>query len=190
MYRLDYQPLRGDESFAIQFAAHSWSWLLSSMPWLEPFPPLYYSLPHCWMQVVGNSEFTTRFLSLLFGVLTVPLIYLLGRALGRPRAGVLSALLMTINPFQVWHAQDVRNYTILLALSMAALIFLLQAVQDQRTRYWASYAGMTLLSLYTQYYELFVLLFHNLFFLLLVLTRRRRREVLGPSGRTLLATGG
>ncbi|MGB3905269.1 MAG: glycosyltransferase family 39 protein [Anaerolineae bacterium] len=188
LYKLDYQPLRGDESFGIQFAAHSWSWLLSNMAWLEPLPPLYYSFLHCWMQVAGQSEFTTRFLSLLFGVLTVPLIYLLGRSLGRPRAGVLAAFLMAINPFQVWHAQDVRNYTVWLALSMAALAFLLRAVREQRARYWAGYAGVTLLGLYTQYYELFMLLFHNLFFLSLLLARSRRREILRSSARALLAT--
>ena len=188
LYRLDYQPLRGDESFGIQFAAHSWSWLLSNMAWLEPLPPLYYSFLHCWMQVAGQSEFTTRFLSLFFGVLTVPLIYLLGRSLGRPAAGVLAAFLMAINPFQVWHAQDVRNYTVWLALSMAALALLLRAVQEQRSRYWAGYAGMTLLSLYTQYYELFMLLFHNLFFFSLLLTKWRQREVARSSARAVLAT--
>jgi len=140
------------------------------------------------MQVAGQSEFTTRFLSLFFGVLTVPLIYLLGRSLGRPAAGVLAAFLMAINPFQVWHAQDVRNYTVWLALSMAALALLLRAVQEQRSRYWAGYAGMTLLSLYTQYYELFMLLFHNLFFFSLLLTKWRQREVARSSARAVLAT--
>jgi mannosyltransferase len=188
LYRLDYQPLRGDESFGIQFAAHPWSWLLSNMAQLEPLPPLYYSLLHSWMQVTGQSEFTTRFLSLLFGVLAVPLIYLLGKALGRPTAGMLAAFLVAINPFQVWHAQDVRNYTLWLALSMAALVLLLQAVREQRAQYWAGYAGMTLLSLYTQYYELFMLLFHNLFFFSLLLTKWRRRELHRASARVLLAT--
>jgi uncharacterized membrane protein len=140
------------------------------------------------MQVAGQSEFTTRFLSLLFGILAVPLIYLLGKALGRPTAGMLAAFLVAINPFQVWHAQDVRNYTLWLALSMAALVLLLQAVREQRARYWAGYAGMTLLSLYTQYYELFMLLFHNLFFFSLLLTKWRRRELPGSSARALLAT--
>ncbi len=188
LYRLDYQPLRGDESFGIQFATHSWGWLLSNMAQLEPLPPLYYSLLHCWIQVAGQSEFTTRFLSLLFGVLAVPLTYLMGKSLGRPTSGVLAAFLMAINPFQVWHAQDVRNYTIWLALSMAAVACLLRAVQEQRQRYWTGYAGITLLSLYTQYYELFMLLFHNLFFFTLLLGRWRQRELPRSSARGLLTT--
>ena len=185
--RLDSQPLRGDESFGIQFAAHSWSWLLSNMVRLEPLPPLYYSLLHWWMQALGQSEFVTRFFSLVFGVSAVPLIYALGKSLGRPAVGALAAFLMAINPFQIWHAQDVRNYTAWAALSMAALVFLLRALQEERLRYWASYAGMALLSLYSQYYELFMLLFQNLFFFILFFARRRE-GVSRSYGRRSLGT--
>ena len=159
LYRLDYQPLRGDESFTIQFSAHSLNWLLPSIANVEPNPPLYYFVLHYWMQALGQSEFITRFLSLVFGALSVPLIYLLGKSLGQPATGVLAAFLMAINPFQIWHAQDVRNYTIWPALSMAGLIFLLYALREGKIRYWVGYAGMTLLSLYTHYYDLFTLLF-------------------------------
>ena len=174
LYRLDYQPLRGDESFTIQFSGHSLSWLLPNIASVEPNPPLYYFLLHYWMQVLGQSEFVTRFVSLLFGVLSVPLIYLLGKSLGHPAVGALSALLMAINPFQIWHAQDVRNYTLWPALSIAGLVFLLHALQEGKIRYWAGYAGMTLLTLYTHYYDLFMLLFQNLFVLILLVIGRRR----------------
>jgi len=182
LYRLDYQSLRGDESFTIWFSAHSWSWLLPNIANVEPNPPLYYFLLHYWMQALGQSEFATRLLSLLFGVLSVPVVYLLGKSLGQPAAGVLSAFLMAINPFQIWHAQDVRNYTIWPVLSMAALIFLLHALQEGKMRYWAGWLGMTLLSLYIHYYDLFMLLFQNLFFLILLSTgwglRSSRRRLL------------
>jgi mannosyltransferase len=185
---LDYHPLRGDESFGIQFAAHSWRWLLSYMSQLEPLPPLYYPLLHFWMQIVGQGEFAARFLSLIFGVSCVPLTYLLGKLLGRPTAGAFSAFLMAISPFQVWHAQDVRNYTVWVALSLAAVVSLLRALHHNRLRYWAGYAGMTLLSLYSHYYELFILLFHNLLFLVIFLAGLRRKSPLVASRRRFLLT--
>ena len=185
---LDYHPLRGDESFGIQFAAHSWRWLLSYMSQLEPLPPLYYPLLHFWMQIAGQGEFAARFLSLLFGVSCIPLTYLLGKLLGSSTVGAFSAFLMAISPFQVWHAQDVRNYTVWVALSLAAIVSLLRALQHNRWRYWAGYAGMTLLSLHSHYYELFILLFHNLFFLLIFLGGRRQKTPLVESRRRLLVT--
>jgi 4-amino-4-deoxy-L-arabinose transferase-like glycosyltransferase len=185
---LDYHPLRGDESFGIQFAAHSWRWLLSYMSQLEPLPPLYYPLLHFWMQIAGQSEFAARFLSLLFGVSCLPLTYLLGKLLGRSTVGAFSAFLMAISPFQIWHAQDVRNYTLWVALSLAAVVSLLRALQHNRWRYWAGYAGMTLLSLYSHYFELFILFFHNLFFLLIFLGGRWHKTPLAESRRRLLET--
>lgn len=177
LYGLDSQPLRGDESFSIQFSAHSPSWLLPNIAHIEPNPPLYYFLLHYWMEWLGQSEFTTRYLSLAFGLLCIPLVYMLGRTLGEVYPGLLAAFLLTINPFQVWHSQDVRNYTLWPALSMASLIFLLCALRRDKTRYWVGYTAITLLSLYTHYYDMFLVLFHNLFFLVLLLIEMRRESV-------------
>ena len=188
LYRLDSQPLRGDESFTIQFSAHSLRWLVPSIANVEPNPPLYYFVLHYWMEVLGQSEFITRFLSLVFGVLAVPAIYRLGNALGRPKVGMLAAFLVAINPFQIWHAQDVRNYTIWPLLSIGGLIFLVYALRTGGKRYWAGYAAMTILSLYTHYYDLFMLLVQNVFVLILILTGWHRGETLGPSRRRLLLT--
>jgi mannosyltransferase len=186
LYRLDYQPLRGDESFSIQFSAHELQWLIPSIAHVEPNPPLYYLLLHGWMKSLGQTEFVTRFLSLLFGVVSVPLIYQLGTAMARPKVGALAALLLAINPFQVWHAQDVRNYTVWPAFSIASLAFLLRSLQDARARHWAGYAGMTLLSLYTHYYDMFLLLFQNLFVLTLVLVEWRKQGRIEPRLRKMI----
>jgi len=127
------------------------------------------------MKVLDQSEFAARYLSLLFGVVSVPIILQLGKAMGRPKIGALAALLLAINPFQVWHAQDVRNYTFWPALSMAGMCFLLVALRDGKTRYWVGYTATTLLSLYAHYYDLFMLLFQNLFVLGFIVWRWRQK---------------
>lgn len=178
-YRLDHQPLRGDESFTIQFSAHGLDWLLPNIANVEPNPPLYYLLLHYWMEVLGQSEFVTRYLSLIFGVVSVAVIFQLGRAMKRPKVGALAALLLAINPFQVWHSQDVRNYTLWPVLSMAGLCFLLVALREGKTKYWLGYTALTLLSLYAHYYDLFMLLFHNLFVLAFIVWRWRQKRAFG-----------
>jgi mannosyltransferase len=179
LYRLDHQPLRGDESFTVQFSAHGLDWLLPNIANVEPNPPPYYLLLHYWMKVLGQSEFVARYLSLIFGVLSVPIIFQLGRAMRRPTVGALAALLLAINPFQIWHAQDVRNYTLWPALSMAGLCFLLVALRDGRTRQWVGYTALTLLSLYAHYFDLFMLLFQNLFVLGVIVWRWRAQRAFG-----------
>lgn len=164
VHRLDTASLRGDESFTVLFSAYPLPELIEGIRSIEPNPPLYYLLLRGAMALWGHSDFVTRFVSVLFGVLAVPLLYRLGRALfaGTPRlgqtAGLWGALLLALNPYQVWHSQDVRNYTLWPALSLASLYLLLRALRENRWSCWAVYAITALASLYTHYYDAFVVL--------------------------------
>src|SRR5260221_13849769 len=71
------------ESF---WADEGWTMLLAKGPTIpdvvqtmanDQHPTLYFILMHLWIDLAGNSEFTTRFLSLEWSVLGVALIYLL-----------------------------------------------------------------------------------------------------------------
>ena len=88
----------------IQFSAHRPDWLLPHIANVEPNPPLYYLLLHNCMRLLGQSEFAARHFSLVFGVVSVPIILQLGKGLDWPKIGALAALLLAINPFQVRHA--------------------------------------------------------------------------------------
>jgi uncharacterized membrane protein len=164
VHRLDTASLRGDESFTVLFSAYPLPELIEGIRSIEPNPPLYYFLLRGAMALWGQSDFVTRYVSVLFGVLAVPLLYRLGRALfaGAPRlgqtAGLWGALLLALNPYQVWHSQDVRNYTLWPALSLASLCLLLCALRENRWSCWAVYAITALASLYTHYYDAFVVL--------------------------------
>src|SRR5665213_218919 len=45
-------------------------------------PPLYYYLLHFWMRLFGQSNFATRSLSGVIGVITLPVAWLAGNRLG------------------------------------------------------------------------------------------------------------
>ncbi len=168
LYRLDALSLRGDESFTMLFVSRPLAELFEGIRTVEPNPPLYYFLLRAALAVWGRSDFAGRFFSALFGVLAVPLIAQLGRVLMRDRklganVGLLAGLLWAINPYQIWHSQDVRNYTLWPALSLASLYCLFRALQTDRKGLWLAYGATALLSLYTHYYDLFLLLAENLF---------------------------
>jgi len=57
----------------------------------------------------GISECSARIVSVIFGTLTIPLVYLLGKELGR-RTGLIAALLMTFSAFEILWAQEARMY--------------------------------------------------------------------------------
>jgi uncharacterized membrane protein len=93
-----------------------------------------------WIQLAGDSEFAVRFLSLFFGVLTVPLLYALARRLFAPipgsqgsgqGVGLIAALIAMVAPLYVWYSQEARMYTLitfLLLLSSYALASLLTPI--------------------------------------------------------------
>jgi len=125
-------------------------------------PPLYYLALHLWLGL-GDSEFSVRALSALFGVLTVVIVYALGRELFSPRVGLLSALLLGLSPLHIWYSQETRMYVMVTMLGLLASYVLLLALRRQQQGYWLGYAVVSALALYTHYFALFVLLFQGLF---------------------------
>jgi hypothetical protein len=100
---------------------------------VDQHPPLYYTLLHCWVQVLGDSQASVRALSALFGALTIPVAYLLGRRLVDEKVGLVSALVLAISPFHVRFAQEARMYT-LLTLSGSLALYAFMGLLDSHNR--------------------------------------------------------
>jgi mannosyltransferase len=136
LYRLGAQPLWVDEATSLRFARGSLSQLWSWSRIVDPGnPPLYYSLLHAWL-VFGDNETSLRLLSAALGVLTIPLVYALGRTIRDHWLGIVSALLFAISPFQVWYAQEARGYALLTfgaTLAMLGVANLLRHAEGSRS---------------------------------------------------------
>ena len=123
----------------------------------DGFPPLYAVLLHWWLEIAGTPE-AARWLSVLIGVLAIPVIYRLGAILGGPRVGELSALLLAISPIHIWYSQEARAYGLFFLLALAALWRYEVARSTDRTADWVWYAAAMIAGLYTHYYFAFVIL--------------------------------
>ena len=116
------QPLWLDEGYSFQFAQLPLSQLWGAEALSEPNPPLYYTLLKLWMLFFGESEVALRSLSAVIGILTIPLLYILGKTLGKQRLGIIAALLLAISPINIQYSQEARAYTLLtLAVTLAIL---------------------------------------------------------------------
>jgi hypothetical protein len=60
-------------------------------------------------KIFGVSEFSARIVSVIFGTLTIPFVYLLGKELGR-RTGLIAAVLITFSAFEILWAREARMY--------------------------------------------------------------------------------
>lgn len=182
LYGIDAVSLRGDEAFTVIFVQRTWDGLWKGIRLVEPNPPLLYLALRAWVALAGASEFATRFFSAFFGVLCVPLVYRLARELLRgamrnaSTVALIAAWLVAINPYQVWHSQDVRNYTLWPALSLGGLALWWlwwKSARQGRIALLVLYFLVTTASLYTHYYDTFVLVAENVFVYGIGLLQRR-----------------
>jgi mannosyltransferase len=96
---------------------------------LEPNPPLYYSILHAWMALAGESDTAVRLPSVAASLLSVWLVYLIGRDLLSARAGLLAALMLALSASGVFYAQEARSYALEgagIGLAMLGMVRFLQ----------------------------------------------------------------
>src|SRR5918994_2279569 len=116
---------------------------------LDGSPPLYYMLLHVWMQVAGSSEEAVRWLSVICGLVAVPVAWWAARGLFGTRAGWFGAVLLATNPFFTQYAQEGRMYALLALLALVAAAAYGRAFA-WRSRGWAAgHAGAPAALLYT-----------------------------------------
>ncbi|MFQ6000378.1 MAG: glycosyltransferase family 39 protein, partial [Anaerolineae bacterium] len=178
LYRLDHQSLWYDEGFSVYLARMSLGEITARTA-SDIHPPLYYYLLHLWLGPFGDSEFVLRFFSLIFGLLSVPLIYALGRRLLGTASGSLAALLLAISPLYLWYSQEARMYTLVTFLCLLSSYLLLRALEGRAGFLWGGYIFVNILAVYSHFYAFFVLAFHLLFLLVWWAVNRK--------GDTLLA---
>ncbi len=102
-------------------------------------PPIYFMLAHWWMQLFRPSEdslvWIGRSLPALFGVISVPSIYFLGRfAFGSRLVGQCTAAIMAVSPYGIYLAQEARHYTLGILLVIASLFCLTLTVKRSQDR--------------------------------------------------------
>ena len=172
LYRLDAGAFRGDEAFSVQrWTAEPLSVSLTDIASIEPHPPLTYILFRFWGLVFGTeSEFLLRMLPALLNLTGISAIYALGKRLsGQSTVGLISAFLWAIHPFQVWHAQDFRNYGIWAGLSLILLWLALRVIQSRKRNIldWILYTVIAIISCLIFYNELITIGVLGLYVLLL-----------------------
>ncbi len=132
--------------------------------------PLYYLLIKGWGLVFGTHEWTLRLWSVIFGTLTIPFIYLLGRQLFSGTAALLAALFISIHPFAIHYSQEARPYALFLLLSLLSYHYLLLLMRQHRWPLAWTYILVTAAAFYTHAFGMFLVLSH------LVIFRLFRRE--------------
>ena len=133
LVRLSVPSIWVDESFTARAMSSSY------LSYVEGYHWVYYSILRPWALVAGTSEWALRFPSVVGAMIACALVVVLGRKLFDRWVGLVAGLFLATNPFLVLWSQQARGYTFVLALSLAATLLLLRALERSARMDWALY---------------------------------------------------
>jgi len=165
-YQIGRESFRGDEIQTGYFVRTGIGNIIKTSGLERSNPPLYWIILHGWAKMFGYRDAVLRIPSAFFSILAVWMMFLVGRRLFDPTAGLIAALLTAGSSFHLYFAQDARNYSLLLLLSLVSIWAFLLVIQKGRRWTFAVYGTASVLLAYTHIYGLFIIAAQALFFLL------------------------
>ncbi|MEZ5334858.1 MAG: glycosyltransferase family 39 protein [Methanolobus sp.] len=164
IYHLGAESLWLDEVTTYIISSNSFSGIIETTSG-DVHPPLYYILVHFFL-IGGSSEFILRLPSMLMGVLSIPILYMLATRLFSPKEGLISSFLLSISLMHIYYSQEARMYSMLLFLSLCSMYFFYLALEDNKKIYWIVFIVFTTLNIYTHYFGFFIFPIEIIFYLL------------------------
>lgn len=112
-------------------------------------PPLFFILTHLFYPF-EKPERDLRIIPLIFGILSVPMIYLLARQF-TPTIAIPCTIALTFMAYHISLSQDGRSYSVLMFLGMMALYFFMKYLSSTKKRYLLGSALFSAISIHTSY---------------------------------------
>jgi hypothetical protein len=147
-------------------------------------PPLNAILTWLWLGLIGlfsdapvtsaTSDFLIRLLPCLFSIASLPLVFLVGRVIFRDNvSALLATLLIAVNPFQIYYAQELRIYAVYVFLWLGAVYCLVKALEGGGWYWWAGLVACEVLAVYSHFISVWTVFTINVFFLCAIWHYRR-----------------
>lgn len=169
IYKLGSESLTLDEMATVNVAKKS---IEEIILYRNIHPPFYYIIIHYWIELFGDSEFSIRFPSVIFGVISVYIIYKLGKLIFDEKVGILSAFILSISIFHILYSQTARFYSLLALLVLLSNYYFIKILEEPsqkntiRQKNTVKYIISTLLMIYTHGYGLLYIIVQNIYYLL------------------------
>lgn len=157
LYRLTGKSLWMDEGFSVFMAQTDFQNFWHLVRGGEINMVLYYLALRSWMYF-GQHEFWLRLLSAFPAIITVAVVYALGKRFFAPLSAFFAALLFAVHPSQVMYAQEMRSYSLALLLVTLSCLFFLRLLEDGRRLNWLGYVVSSALAPYAHVFSVLVLI--------------------------------
>lgn len=175
LYNLDQESLWTDEAFSVSHAQEkTFEELEGNISVSEAAPFGYYLVLHYWIKLFGSSEFSVRSPSVLFGILSILMLFLVVRRFFSSKVALLSSFFLATSMLQVLYSQEARIYSMFTFLTLLTTFFFIKMYQSGRVinlyskkynLYYLFYFLSILAALYTNYLSVFLIIAFTLILL-------------------------
>ena len=152
-----------DESYSAYLVRGDFAgiWDMTSV---DVHPPLFYFALKIWSSIFGTTDFAMRFMSVFFGLVAIVFIFQAIKKWFGIRAAGFGTFFVAISPMFVRYGQEMRMYTMVLAIVAAATYFLSLALEKASEKagrkYFVFYAILVALGMWTHYFSAFAWIAH------------------------------
>lgn len=159
------QSLWLDEAIGALVARdQTYTQIITQFPKSDNHPPLYYLVLKGWTDIFGNSEASLRFPSIIFGLGSIWLVYLIALKIDRDKRkfAVLAAILLATSPFHIYYSQEARMYMMAAFFASSAICsFLYLTEQEGKNKiqpfWWVAYSFSITALVFTDYVPVLLL---------------------------------
>ncbi|MBI2590261.1 MAG: glycosyltransferase family 39 protein [Candidatus Blackburnbacteria bacterium] len=161
-FTLSFQSIRLDESQSLWMSGKSLPVLLK-LTAEDVHVPLYGILLHFWIQIFGNNISSARMLSLIFSLITIPILYKVTREASTPAIAIGTILLYSFSPFIVWYTTEARTYALFTFITTINHFYFLRLLQSGGNEGKMGYFLSSLFGFYTHYFFILLAATQSLF---------------------------
>ena len=150
------RSLWSDEVVVFNYISDNLLYDIKKMVIEDIHPPFYYLLQRVTLGFFGSSPLSLRLVSLISGVISVLLLFFIGKRLFGFRGGMAASLFLALSPFNIFYSQQARMYSLLVAIALFSIFFLIKYERDEKYSLIGFLISITL-GLYTYYpFALFI----------------------------------
>lgn len=125
---------------------------------------------------LGKIEIMARLPAAVFGILSILMIYFLGKLLFSKREGLLAAVFVSFAPYFIYYSRFSRAYTAYAFFAMLSMFFFVKALHVNKCHLWTLFIASTSLLIYTHYFSLVILPAYAVFVILMFLWEWRMEK--------------
>ncbi|MDO8551669.1 MAG: glycosyltransferase family 39 protein [bacterium] len=155
IFFLNTRPITYDEGQSLMFTRTDLVQLVKGTM-ADAHPPGYFLLIYFWAKINSSLSFI-RFLSVIFGIVTIFIAGGVGKKLLGNKAGILTALLVSLSPVYIFESTNARMYSLSVLASFLIINFFFNFLKKQNLLN-SFLLGLTLLvGIYIHYYFVFAI---------------------------------